>query len=37
MQFVEPASITDNNFKIEWQRAENEVVYETTIPLKAGR
>lgn len=37
MQFVEPAELSETNFKLEWQKAEHEVVYETSIPSKAGR
>jgi hypothetical protein len=37
MQYIAPASISPTNFKIEWEKAENEVVYETNIPLKEGR
>ena len=37
MQYIEPAAISETNFKIEWEKAENEAVYETTIPLKEGR
>lgn len=37
MQFVEPASISETNFKIEWQKAENEIVYDTTIPHREKR
>lgn len=37
MQYISPASISATNFKIDWEKAENEVIYETTIPLKEGR
>ena len=37
MQYIQPAVISETNFKIEWQKAQNEVVYDTTIPLKEGR
>lgn len=37
MQFVEPAELSETNFKLEWQKAEHEVVYETSIPSKPGR
>jgi coatomer subunit beta len=37
MQFVEPAELSETNFKLEWQKAEHEVVFEHEIPAKAGR
>ena len=37
MQYIEPASITDTNFKIEWQKTENEAIYETNLQRKEGR
>ena len=37
MQYIQPASISETNFKIEWEKAENEAVYQTTIPLKEDR
>ena len=37
MQFVEPADISPTNFKIEWQKAENEITYETNIVQKENR
>ena len=27
MQYIEPANISETNFKIEWEKAENEAVY----------
>ncbi len=37
MQYIEPANITETNFKIEWQKTENEAIYETNLPRKEGR
>jgi vesicle coat complex subunit len=37
MQYIEPANISETNFKIEWEKADNEAIYETSIPLKEGR
>ena len=34
MQYIQPAVISETNFKIEWEKAENEAVYETIVPLK---
>ena len=27
MQYIEPANISETNFKIEWEKADNEAVY----------
>ena len=37
MQYIAPAVISETNFKIQWEKAENQVAYETSIPLKEGR
>lgn len=37
MQYIEPANISETNFKIEWQKTENEAIYETNLPRKEGR
>jgi hypothetical protein len=37
MQFVQPAELTETAFKLEWQKADHESVFETEIPLRADR
>jgi vesicle coat complex subunit len=37
MQFVEPAELSETAFKLEWQKAEHEIVFETELPNRAGR